>query len=97
MENIRHKVILHSRVDLDDVASLASNVQVVDGSTFFKIIRARANSKGVGPRRKAGGRGERGGEGEGERERERERVTRQASENLTVVAYNLTYATTTQT
>ena len=49
MENIWHKVILHSRVDLDNVAPLASNIQVVDGSTF-KILWTRTNGKRVGPR-----------------------------------------------
>ena len=64
MENIWHKVVLHSRVDLDNIAPLASNIQVVDGS-IFKILRARANGKRVGPRER-----EREREGEWDKERD---------------------------
>ena len=82
MENIWHKVILHSRVDLDNVAPLASNIQVVDGSTF-KILRARTNGKRVGPREREGGReGERKRERGRERGREGERVGQRERENI---------------
>ena len=70
MENIWHKVVLHSRVDLDDVAPLASNIQVVDGS-IFKILRARANGKRVGPRERER---EREKEREGEWDKERDNI-----------------------
>ena len=47
-ENVGNKVVLHSGVDLDNVTSLTTDIQVVDGSTF-KIIGTRTDGKGVRP------------------------------------------------
>ena len=45
-ENVGDKVVLHSGVDLNDVASLATNVEVVDGD-ILELSGTRADGKGV--------------------------------------------------
>ena len=45
-EDIGNEVVLHSGVDLNDVTSLATDIQVVD-SDIFKILRSGADSKGM--------------------------------------------------
>lgn len=45
-QGVGHKVILHSRVGLNDVASLPSHIQVVNGGTF-KISRTLTDLKGM--------------------------------------------------
>lgn len=45
-EDIGDKVILHPRVDLHDVASLSTHIEVVEGGTF-KLLRAFPNGKGM--------------------------------------------------
>ena len=47
-KNIGDKVILHTRVHLDNVPSFAPHVQVVDGSSF-KILWPATNGKSVAP------------------------------------------------
>ena len=47
-KNIGDKVILHTRVHLDNVPSLAPHVQVVDGSSF-KILWPATDGKSVAP------------------------------------------------
>lgn len=44
---VGYKVILHTGVDLYDVATLSTNIQILDLDTL-KIRWPRTNSKGVG-------------------------------------------------
>ena len=46
-KSVWHIVVLHSRVDLDNVAALATNVEIVDGNVF-QFLGARPDRKGVG-------------------------------------------------
>ena len=49
LKHIRYKVVFNSRVDLYDVTTLASDIEIVDCETL-KVSWTRANCKGVGPR-----------------------------------------------
>ena len=50
-ESVGNKVVFHARVDLNDVASLAPHVQVVDGRSL-ELLRTGADGKRVTPERK---------------------------------------------
>ena len=44
---VRYKVVLHTRVHLNDVTTLSTNIQIVDLDTL-QVGWSRANCKGVG-------------------------------------------------
>ena len=48
VENVGDEIVLHSWVDLNDVAALSSDVEIVDGETL-EVSRSGTDCEGMGP------------------------------------------------